>query len=266
MTPTEDLKAELLGRLPRTGEAMGNYALIRELGWPDDQYWKIRSHLIEEGRVERGRGRGGSVRLVLATDAEDLAGGTEATVVGEAALVSLGELELYEPMRDVIATAWAKDRLADPLCVIDTSRQGRRSTGGRWSRPDIVSVEVKTYLHLPQGKYIEVTTFEVKPVDAVDVAAVYEALSHRRSATHSYVLLHIPDDRLDSLREVLDDVRRVAREHGVGVIVAGEPSDYTTWDELEEAQRHEPDPSRLEAFLVTQLPEEYGEKIALAVR
>lgn len=37
-------------------------------------------------------------------------------------------------------------------------------------------------------------TFEVKPSDAIDVTAVYEVLAHLRSATHAYVIFHVPDD------------------------------------------------------------------------
>jgi len=51
---------------------------------------------------------------------------------------------------------------------------------------------VRTYRYLP-GKYMEVVTFEVKPFDAIDVKAVYEALAHLRSSTHAYVILHVPN-------------------------------------------------------------------------
>jgi hypothetical protein len=35
----------------------------------------------------------------------------------------------------------------------------QRLTGGRWTRPDLVSVAVRTYRYLP-GKHMEVVTFE----------------------------------------------------------------------------------------------------------
>ena len=69
------------------------------------------------------------------------------------------EIEMYPSLRVLIATDWAKVRQARPLSVEITAMQGRRPTGGRWSRPDIVSVEVKTYRYVP-GKFLEVITYE----------------------------------------------------------------------------------------------------------
>lgn len=155
-------------------------------------------------------------------------------------------------MTDVLRNDWAKDRRANFLSVENTARQGRQPTGGTWSRPDLVTVGIKTYAYVP-GKFLELTTFEVKPADVVNVQAVYEALAHRRSAIHSYVLLHVPSTSAASLRETIDDVRGVARSHGIGLIVAGNAADYTTWEELEEAVRVEPDPDRLDTFVATQL-------------
>jgi hypothetical protein len=51
------------------------------------------------------------------------------------------ERSLYEPMRRVIAGEWAKDKRFDPLAVEITAQQGRRETGGRFTRPDIVDVQ-----------------------------------------------------------------------------------------------------------------------------
>jgi hypothetical protein len=44
-----------------------------------------------------------------------------------------------------------------------------------------------------------------------------------------------------------------ARAHGIGVVTFGDPSDYQTWEELEEAQRVEPDPERLDEFIRVRL-------------
>jgi len=175
-----------MAAVPTDGTAVGNTTLIKLLGWPEDQYWSTREGLIDEGVLERGRGKGGSVRLVLASSAAGLELGPQAappeTLADDPALAYEKEAKLYPPMREVIASG--KVRPAKPLAVEITAMQGRRATGGRWSRPDIVAVEVKTYQYVP-GKFIEVTTFEVKPLDYIDVSAVYEALSHLRAATHS---------------------------------------------------------------------------------
>ena len=102
---------------------------------------------------------------------------------------------------------------------------------------------MRTYRYLP-GKYMEVVTFEVKPFDAIDVKAVYEALAHLRSSTHAYVILHVPngqDEQDESVKLTIDETCHVGRSHGVGVIVMGDPADWDTWDEKEEARRVEPD-------------------------
>jgi hypothetical protein len=98
------------------------------------------------------------------------------------------------------------------------------------------------------------------------VQAVYEALAHRRTATHSYVLLHVPSDQAVVLDEAIQNVRTVARSHGIGVVVAADPSDYSTWDEQEEAQRVEPDPERLNLFIDTQLSDKVKSRIARGLR
>ncbi|MGH3788511.1 MAG: hypothetical protein ACRDRG_18640 [Pseudonocardiaceae bacterium] len=175
------------------------------------------------------------------------------------------EIELYKPMADVIRHDWARDRRASPLAVEVTALQGRRATGGIWSRPDIVSVELKTYDYVP-GKYLEVVTFEVKHIDAVNVQAVYEALAHRRNATHSNVVIYAPREPIDDSVPMIADPWAVAKSHGIGLIVASKPDDYDTWIEWEDAQRVEPDPSCLDEFIKTQLSEATREKVARELR
>jgi hypothetical protein len=259
----EALQEKLMDQVPEDGSLVGNTAVIRELGWDPDQYWEIRGDLIEDGQLSRGRGRGGSVRRIIEPQEPDPEEAAAEIDTPEALYAR--EKELYEPMREVIAGGWAKDRKDEPIAVEIVGLQGRRATGGKWTRPDIVSVNVKTWVHIP-GRHLEVVTFEVKPSDQVNVSAVYEALAHLRSATHAYVLIHIPDEQLPEVTDALDEVCQVARQHGVGVIVAGAPDDYATWEEREEAQRHEPDPGRLDQFIGTQLSPDVNEEVSKAVR
>jgi hypothetical protein len=262
----------LVQQLPRNGGTAGNRAVQGRLGWDDDRYWAARDSLVDKNLIIRGRGRGGTVRILIDEQVKETV--TVPVVIGADGTPGDGEkieaavrreVELYEPMASVIRGGWARDRRASLLSVEVTALQGRRATGGTWSRPDVVSVEIKKYAYVP-GTYLEVITFEIKPFDAINVQAVYEALAHRRSATHSYVLIHIPKSSSAALADAVDDVRVVARSHGIGLIIAGKPDDYDTWDELEEAQRSEPDPSRLDAFIATQLSEATRSKIALGLR
>lgn len=175
------------------------------------------------------------------------------------------EHELYEPMRDVIESDWAKDRRARPLAVEITAHAGGKPIGGIWSRPDIVSVEVRAFPYVP-GKNLELVTFEGKPASTINVQAVFEALSHRRRATRSYVLLHVPAVHAAELESAVAEVAEVARSNWIGVVTAEDPADYQTWNEREEAPRVEPNPELLNGFIATQLSEETRDEIAVRLR
>jgi hypothetical protein len=258
-------RARLLEHVPSDGSAVGNTALIRALGWSEHRYWYARDCLLEEGTVARARGRGGAVRRVLPEE------GAASETTDPAELVSgptfaneREEKKLYCPIKKTLENFWVKERKIEPLAVEITAAQGRRATGGRWTRPDLVIAAVRTYRYLP-GKYIEVVTFEVKPFDAIDVTAVYEALAHLRSATHAYVVLHVPDDQYESVQLTIEEICHVARAHGVGVIVMGDPAKWDTWEEKEAARRVEPDPQRLDEFIAIQLPQTAHDEIARAL-
>lgn len=256
----------LLSCLPQDGTAKGNQAVRLELEWDEDRYFSTRNHLEDGGHVVRGRGRGGSVRRILTSETTPPGVAVPASTVASVAEVEyLDEADLYEPMRKVIAGEWAKDHRADPVAVEITALQGRRSTGGKWSRPDITSVEVRTFSYVP-GKFLEVVTFEVKPYYAISVQAVYEALAHRRTGTRAYVLLHVPARITTQIAEVIADIIAVARVHGVGLITAEDPSDYATWEDREDAQRFEPDPERLNEFISVQLTEKAKDAISRRLR
>jgi hypothetical protein len=264
---TEDRSADrarLLAHVPSDGSTVGNTALMRALGWNERRYWYARDSLLEEGAIARARGRGGAIRMVHLEEVSVADAVGEAELVGEAALASVREVELYSPIRETLLNYWAKERQIEPLAIEITAAQGRRRTGGRWTRPDLVSAAVRTYRYLP-GKYMEVVTFEVKPFDAVDVTAVYEALAHLRSATHAYVIFQVPADQEESIAETIDETCRIARSHGVGLIVMSDPADFATWEEKEQARRSEPDPQRLDEFIAVQLSQEAHDRIARAL-
>ena len=170
------------------------------------------------------------------------------------------EADLYEPIAKVLEKRWIKDYRLDDFVLEITAKQGRRETGGTWSRPDIVVASVSNYPFVP-GKHLDVTTFEVKPPTAVDVTAVYEALAHLRAATRGFVLLHIPSDMQPSMQQRIEDVFEEANRHGVGLIVAEKPDDYDTWDFRVEAVRRETDPMKLNDFVAAQLSLESKQKL-----
>ena len=60
---SEEQAKRFINTLKELGGSAGNGSLSAELGWADSTYQRIKSRLIEEGRIVPGRGRGGSVAL-----------------------------------------------------------------------------------------------------------------------------------------------------------------------------------------------------------
>jgi type I restriction enzyme M protein len=58
-----------LAILTSLGGSAGNQRLQEALGWQDSTYQRIKQHLLDEGRIRTGRGRGGSVALSETTAA-----------------------------------------------------------------------------------------------------------------------------------------------------------------------------------------------------
>lgn len=241
------MKERLLDVLRDWGGSAGNVSLIRKLGWPDFQYWSLRDSLVDEGSLQLGRGRGGSVRLLDQDETEEPQADTAAEIQ------EYPERDLYEPMSRVIRELWVKDQRFGHFLVETTACQGRRDTGGTWTRPDIVVASLTTLPYVP-GKHFDVATFEVKPWAGLDVTAVYEALAHHRAATRSYVLAHVAEDRQegDTAQRLLTRIDEEAKRHGIGFIVATRADDYDTWEERVEAVHREPAPHALNDFLSRQ--------------
>jgi hypothetical protein len=256
---------ELFKKVPET-ENIGNGSLRYELGWKEDLYWAIRNRLIERGVLETGRGRGGSVKRVVQAIGEPPFGQNEKTA-SELPSDQLStspnyrnESELYEPIATVLRNQWSKEQGFDNYSVEVTAKQGSRLTGGKWTRPDITAVGYKAFLYVP-GRFLEVITFEVKPTDAADVSAVYEALAHRRAATRAYVIVHIPANVKAEYKNVIDAIYEESKKFGIGFIVAEDPADFDTWDLALDADRFEPEPKRLNEFIAIQVTTQLKEQI-----
>ncbi len=191
----DELQQQLLAQVP-ADRVIGNTRLREALRWGDDRYWAVRNRLVENGVLETGRGKGGSVRLVPPPP-EDVPAEQAQNAPVQAqqdAEPFQREDQLYEPIATVLRDQWAKEQGFDLYSVEVTARQGSRQTGGKWTRPDMTVVGYKTFPYVP-GRFLEVVTFEVKPFSTIDVSSVYEALAHRRASTRAYVVLHVPEAR-----------------------------------------------------------------------
>jgi hypothetical protein len=165
----------LVSLVPENGENIGNVSLREQLKetiegqgdqLSDEDYWLLRDSLIDSGILEQGRGRGGSVHRIItavtgvpvsgtpvttAPDSRTAIGTTPTTetptiTVPETPEVieAITEASLYEPFHNAIKDGYTKDNRLKRFISEITAHQGRRATGGRWTRPDVTVVAART--------------------------------------------------------------------------------------------------------------------------
>ncbi len=266
-TVDDDLE-KLLQEVPADGSSVGNTSLRVKLGWTEERYFRTRDALVEAGNLLLGRGRGGSIRRVIEEPQPaarpmgqvDRVGAGTGAVAGLVAGTNIGaESELYDPIAAVLRSAFAQEQRLQQAWFEVTARQGRRSTGGKWTRPDIAGASIRRFKYSP-GIHLDVWTFEVKPAGASDVTGVFEAAAHSRAATRSCVLYHRPNfDEEESLR-IMQEAQRL----GIGLIVFDNPADYDTWEILVAPTRRQPEPEAVEEFIEVQLSQQIKDELLRA--
>jgi hypothetical protein len=227
---------------------------MRQLGWDAEKYWRVRDELLDEGVLLKGRGRGGAVRrpdsgtgTAIASAAPDGASPDDLDA----------EKGLYAPIAHVLRNEWRAEMRLESLFVEITARQGRRSTGGKWTRPDLAGLSIRTFKYLP-GKHVDVWTFEVKSAGDLDVTGVFEAAAHSRGAHRSIVMFQTSSkDPPDELSRCVEEARRFR----IGLITFADPKDFGTWEYIVEAPRHDADPELIDEFVATQLSQEAKETL-----
>jgi hypothetical protein len=246
----------LLAALPGDGTFRTNKDVRDELNLSEDRYWEVRDQLVEEGKIIKNRGQGGRIALNLLSDGNDkvITDKEEAKTeisqeIKKAAEEIKEEHALYEPFAKSIGKR-AKDEGAENTVVEITARQGKRQTGGEWSRPDVCQVSVRNLRYLGQ-KVVEVTTFEIKTADC-DVRAVYEALSHSRRAHRSYLAIYLPTENGD-IQERLDRIKAECARSGVGLLRFAKPDDLSTFVTVVEPRANWVDLSEVDEFISTQI-------------
>lgn len=262
--PTD--RSIFLEAVAASGGRVPNRTLQSSLSWSEDKYWRVHQQLFEEGLIEKGRGRGGTVLLVAQADAGVSAQEAAVAQAGELATnltlvetVRIPETDLYEPVRRQLQKKWALRRQLDECHCEVTAMQGRRETGGSWSRPDLCVIGSRKFEFFPD-RVFELHTFEVKPSDDVTIKGVLEALAHREAATRSYALYHTAGAEFDSYPESAR-IQELASRHGIGVIAAVDIEDIDGWEELVPAQRANSDPEAVNTFIGRSLSEEAKRKI-----
>jgi hypothetical protein len=264
-----------LNALKAQGNRAGNTTLQRELKWNETKYWQIHQQLFEAGLIEKGRGYGGSVKLaeqavaLPATAAADPQGaqlaplsaiGTTPMAVVEALVENYtSEIQLYPPVKKQLEAHWARRRQLDDCHCEITALQGRRDTGGSWSRPDLALIAYRKYEFLPE-RVFELFSFEVKPATDISIKGVMEALAHREAATRSFVIYHTAGQDFSAFPEA-ERIEELAARHGVGVYAAKDVNDFNQWAEIVTALRASPDPEAVDTFIRRTLSEEAKTKL-----
>lgn len=210
--------------------------------WSEDVFSAVLGALVQKGQIIQRRG-GRSLELPL-SQVEVVA--TPVEPVLPTALYS-SERDLYDPIYTTVREKWAVERGYDRFVCEPSHSKGSAPTGGKFSRPDVTLVGVKAYVHLP-GRYFEVVTFEIKASYDVNVLGVLEALAHREAAHRSYAVYHVDSERFDET-ENSDRIESLAEKHGIGLILAADPTELNSWEFRVEAKRNEPDPERLDTFI-----------------
>jgi hypothetical protein len=258
-TDQEKLKEKLLAQVPIDGTSVGNTALRAALGWELGQYQTIRDELVRDGLIEPWRGRGGTVRRTRISEPPKPAPLKAAEVEKEEKEVSkrrILETKLYPPLLSCLKL-WAKDQGWTDHVVHQLAHQGRRNTGGVWTRPDFVVIGYRKFEYTP-GIVRDLETFEVK-TSTCGIDAVFETAAHSRVATKSYLVIHRTNE--GPATEDLDRIESECVRFGLGLILFADPKNYETWEYRVEPRRQEPDPFDVEEFVQTQVPSTDQERI-----
>lgn len=241
----------LLDKIPENGETIGNVTLLSKLKkWDEQKYWKIRAELINNGMIALGKGKGGSVYRLQPTKIDEKL--TQDDYKKEKAL--------YTPFHKVISKNYVLDKGIKNFISQITANQGKKSTGGKWTRPDVVIVSVNAYPYLP-SKFLDIITFEIKMENDFNVTGVFETAAHSKYATKSYYCVFLPNGWKDKSPEY-DRIKSECERFKIGLIYFEDPKDYATYDILVEPNRRIPDPFDMDEFISLQIEEKYKKKIS----
>lgn len=250
------------------GGKAGNKAARLATNLGATAYWEARNLLVQQGAAIRGLGKGGSIRLCPLAPSPAAAPApapapAPAALAAVPAPVSSGvsrgtaeppgdEAGWYPSLLRILANDWIEERGFDDAVVEETARQGRRLTGGRWTRPDITAAALQRAPCAPFDHF-EVWTFEVKRIHDLDITAVYEAAAHARAATHAVVLVCCDKQPTALQEELLFTLAEEARRQGVGLYVVCWNDPFDEWDYRVEPVASAASMADLNQFVRTQL-------------
>jgi hypothetical protein len=228
---TVSFNADLIfDAIPEDGTAVSNRRIRNTVKLSEGAYHKARSLLLATGEVEKGRGRGGTLRRLEQVDPGKRPGAANR------------ETDLYEPFQRWLDDQEDSSENAFWLTKITGHGGGQRRATGEWSRPDVVSLSLRRWEFLPTVK-VQLSTYELKPFkQARRLAGVYEAAAHQRRSHYSYLVVEWPLDGESPLPEaIVDETIR----HNIGLCqIWG-----TEVQLVHDGQYEEPEPQALNDFI-----------------
>jgi hypothetical protein len=264
----DEYKQILFHLTPEDGSMIGNGSLrnMLQLALKGDQlteedYFDLRNSLLAEAKLQRGRGRGGAVGRILPVP-EPVAIAVTVPVGNDVATEVVAavqaELPLYEPFQKAIQSGYVSDNELRPWICEITAFQGRRNTGGLWTRPDVTLIAIQTFAYVPD-KLFEVITFEIKPTIETAMEGVYETAAHSAFAHRSY--LAFPDSDQYENSPLFDRIRDECERFGLGLILFEDAANWDTYNFEVPAERKNPDPQGVNDFIKSQITERNREEI-----
>jgi len=253
----QKIRTIMLKTVPTDGESIGNKALLQgivaslkkeipEYNLHPDDFWKIRNQLIEEGILAKARGKGGSVFRLHSLTKKNLPA------------LKVKESDLYKSFFNYIESTWVKLNDIKHFVSEMTACQGKRKTGGKWTRPDIALVAVNTYAYIP-GKTIDLITFELKTHANYGIESVFEAAAHSQFAHKSYLAISLPDGIPNT--DEFDRIEKECKRFGIGLLIFDDINDLESTEIRIEADRKSPDPNDTNGFITSQFQKDNQHKI-----
>lgn len=189
----------LLAALPADGSTVGGLRLRSSLDLDNETFTNAKKELREAGLIEVGPGYGGTVARAKAE--------TDLAPHSRLSRLVAKESDLYDPFLD-----WLRAALADQPGFAHAKKmatpKGWKAKSGKWTRPDLVAVQVVAYEWLPDRK-VELFSYEVKRFpDAQKLESVYEAAAHGRWAHRASLVVELDPEAAALPDAVLAEIRR----------------------------------------------------------
>lgn len=251
--PTDYIRVlEALDAAPE--KSLPNRPLMDAANVRESSLMQIRRDLLDAGLVRTRPGRGRPLVLL-----------EHAIVDSGLRFMETREKELYLPIVEG-TPRWSRMERYWRCEAFDVSSQGRRVTGGRWTRTDLLIAGVKHYQNV---KYVPTThvslhAVEVKTWAGLDITAVFEVLAHGSDTTHQWVFCEVPPGDAESK---LARVRQEAKRYGVGLVTfqMGQAREGQTWTTEVEAIRRDTSPRAVEQYVSSRTSEKLKSFLADAV-